>query len=246
MDMVTGDVLAGGLHRLGVRQGMMLEVHCSLSSFGHVEGGADTVIDTLMATVGEGGALAMPAFRLSPGLPLTDEDRALGLTGKIRILSENEERSAMGIVSDTFRRRPDTVLGHGIFRVCAWGKGAKQHSESFQRIIDGQGYALLLGVDIYSLSAMHYVEDALPDEICGRFRPSEAALEKYPEDRWMTEAWTPDCKPWLKIQDQAYAAGLITDTRIGDAKCMFFEVRPVIELYRKALQECPLELYGLR
>lgn len=225
---------------------MALEVHCSLSKFGHLEGGADTVINTLMQEVGTNGAIVMPSFGLSPNLPLTDEDRRLGLTMKIRILSENEEHTAMGIVSDTFRKRPDVVTGSGIFRVSAWGKDTVKHSAGFQHLIDNEGYALLLGVDIYSLSAMHYVEDALPDEIRNRFIPFDEARTKYPESQWMIEAWSPAAKPWYKIQDEAYSKGLIIDIYIGNAKCMFFKVRPVIDLYRQALLERPLELYGLR
>lgn len=45
---ITGSDIAQGLHQLGVWAGMTLEVHCSLSQFGHVEGGAKTVIDMLI------------------------------------------------------------------------------------------------------------------------------------------------------------------------------------------------------
>ena len=38
---------------------------------------------------------------------------------------------------------------------------------------------------------------------------------------------------------------MIKDSMIGKAKCMLFKVKPVIELYRKALLERPFELYGL-
>jgi aminoglycoside N3'-acetyltransferase len=242
---ITGSDLAHGLHQLGVQLGMALEVHCSLSQFGHLEGGADTVINTLMHEVGTAGALVMPSFRLSPNLSLTEEDRRLGLTMKIRILTENEKHSAMGIVSDTFRQRPDVITGDGLFRVSAWGKDAAMHSVGFQHLIDNDGYALLLGVDIYRLSTMHYVEDALPDEIRNRFVPSDEAKTKYPENQWMIEAWLPDVKPWYAIQEEAYSKGFITNTQIGNAKCMFFKVRPVINLYRQALLERPFDLYGL-
>ena len=52
-------------------------------------------------------------------------------------------------------------------------------------------------------------------------------------------------KPWYKVQNEAYQAGMIKDNMIGEAKCMLFRVKPVIELYRKALLEHPFELYGL-
>ena len=239
------EILAG-LRALGVQSGMTLEVHASLSSLGPVEGGADAVIGALMESVGTQGALVMPAFRLSPNQPLTDDDLRMGLTMKIKILPEDAERTAMGLVADTFRGRPDVITGEGIFRVSAWGKDAAQNAAGFQHLIDSGGYALLLGVDIYRLSAMHYVEDALPEEIRARFRPGPQALEQYPEGAWLVEAWTPEARPWYRIQDEAREKGLIVDGRVGAAKCMLLPVKPVIELYRQALLCDPLGLYGLR
>jgi aminoglycoside N3'-acetyltransferase len=237
--------LAAGLRRLGVRAGMALEVHCAMSRFGAVEGGADAVIDALMQVVGSDGTIVMPAFRLSPNLPLTDKDKQLGLTLKIRLLAEEENHTAMGIVADTFRQRLDVVTGSGIFRVSAWGRDAARHATGLQHLIDSSGYALLLGVDIYALSAMHTVEDALPETIRARFKPSAEALALYPADQWFIEAWSPEAKPWYKIQAEAYARGLITDIAIGQARCLFLPVRPVIDLYRQALLERPFELYGV-
>ena len=78
-----------------------------------------------------------------------------------------------------------------------------------------------------------------------KFSPYSEARAKYPENQWLIEAWSPDAKPWLRIQDLAYQAGLINDGMIGKAKCMLFKVKPVIELYRMALVNRPFELYGL-
>jgi aminoglycoside 3-N-acetyltransferase len=242
---LTADELVSGLRRLGVRPGMALEVHCSLSQFGPVEGGADTVIDALIQAVGQDGAIVMPSFRLSKNLPLTDEDRQLDLTLKIRILPEDAEHSAMGIVDDIFRKRPDVITGSGIFRFSAWGRGAARHVTGLQHLIDSGGYALLLGVDIYALSAMHTVEDVLPEAIRARFRPSPEALARYPANEWFIEAWSPAAKPWYQIQAAAYAQGYIADTTIGQARCLLLPVRPVVSLYRQALLERPFELYGL-
>ncbi|MCL2486991.1 MAG: AAC(3) family N-acetyltransferase [Oscillospiraceae bacterium] len=236
------------LRDLGLQNGMAVEVHGSLRGFGHVEGGADAIIEALMAVVGSDGSIVMPSYLISPTPPLTDEDRRMGLTLKRRILDEDDDTTDndMGVIANTFRDRADTVTGKGIYRVTAWGNDAELHAASgFGRIIDCGGYALLLGVDIYRLSAMHYVEDVMPPEIRQKFAPPDEARAKYPESRWMIEAWSPEAKPWYKIQDEAYRAGMIKDGMIGQAKCMFFKVKPVIELYRKALLERPFELYGL-
>ncbi len=243
--VVTRSEIESGLRELGVTAGMALEVHCSLSKFGYVDGGAVTIINALKHVAGNDGAIVMPSFMLSPNLPLNDTDKELGLTVKIKILQGDEEPSAMGIVSDTFRRMPDVITGQGIFRVSAWGRDAGKHSLGFQHLLDSNGWALLLGVDIYRLSSMHYVEDSLPAEIRNKFEPSKAARELYPEDQWLIEAWEPSTKPWYTIQNKAYEKGFIKDGMISDCRCMLLKVREVVELYRQALQTDPFGLYGI-
>ena len=244
---ITKAEIEDSLIRLGVKAGMMVEVHCSLSSFGHVDGGALTIIEALKNIIGIEGAIVMPSFKDSPNLPLNENDKRLGITLKIKLLKGNKERSGMGIVSDTFRRMSDVITGEGQFRVSAWGKDAKKHAANwFNHLIDSGGYALLLGVDIYKMSSMHYVEDSLPNEIKQLFRPSEEALKIYPETKWFIEAWTPQAKPWYTIQERAYERGYIVDTIIGNSKCMLAEVNNVIGIYKQALQREPFELYGLR
>jgi len=243
---ITITDIENGLNRLGVKDGMMLEVHCSLSSFGYVDGGALTVIKAIKNVVGKNGSIVMPSFKDSPNLSLNEADKELGLTLKIKLLKGDEEKSGMGIVSDTFRKMPDVITGEGQFRVSAWGKDVDKHAANwFNHLIAFDGYALLLGVDIYRMSTMHYVEDCLPKEIKDLFKPSEEAREIYPESEWFIEAWTPSAKPWYTIQEQAYEKGYITDTMIGNSKCMLAHVKNVIGLYKKALQTDPFGLYGL-
>ena len=63
------------LKELGVREGMVLEVHCAMHTFGYVIGGAQTVVDALIETVGYGGTIVMtiqagdntePSFWIAP------------------------------------------------------------------------------------------------------------------------------------------------------------------------------------
>jgi len=58
---VTKKDLLEGFRKLGIMPGTVLEVHSSLSSFGYVEGGALTVIDALVESVGIEGSIFMPA-----------------------------------------------------------------------------------------------------------------------------------------------------------------------------------------
>ena len=239
--------LIKAFRKIGIEKGMELEVHSSLSSFGHVEGGADAVIDALMECVGEEGSLFMPALRLSPELPLTEEDKAMSITVKIKVLPESADRTAMGIIADTFRRRPDVVTSKGVIRTSGWGRHAKEAlNGGLDYVIHNGGKALLLGVDIYKLTAMHYMEDALPKEISEVFAPTEEVNRKYPPDEWFMEAGAPPVKPWYTIQNMAYERNLIQDGFIGSCKYMFFDILPVVSLYRQELQKDAFALYGLK
>jgi aminoglycoside N3'-acetyltransferase len=241
-----GDILHG-LGQAGIARGMLAEVHSSLSSFGHVEGGADTVIRALTDAVGPDGGIVMPAFRISPPIPMDALDLAQGITCKLKILPEDHmEPSGMGVIADTFSKRPDVLTGKGMFRVSAWGKDKELNSRGFQNVIDSGGMAVLLGVDIYRLSSMHYMEGDLPEEIRAIFKPKEEVRKRYPEDQWFVETGLPPVKAWYKIQEEAYRRGYIRDTYIGPCKCMSFVVKEVVDLYKSALQTDPLKLYGLR
>lgn len=239
--------LTAALRQIGLQEGMILEVHSSLSSFGHVEGGAEAVIGALMDCVGPRGSIFMPALRLSPPLPLTEEDRRLGLTSKIRILPEDAPRTAMGLIADTFRRRSDVVTGEGVIRTSGWGlHAAEAASGGLDYAIRHGGKALLLGVDIYKLTAMHYMEDILPEEISRIFAPTEEMSRRYPPESWFIEAGEPPVKAWYAIQDEAYRLGLIQDGYIGSCRYMFFDILSVVSLYRRALETDPFGLYGLK
>lgn len=233
--------------RIGITQGMMLEVHSSLSSFGYVQGGAEAVIEALMECVGTRGSIFMPALRLSPPLELTTHDRQLGITVKIKVLEEDATRTDMGIIADTFRHRSDVITGKGIIRTSGWGAHAQEAAKGgLDYAIHHGGMALLLGVDIYKLTAMHYMEDILPSQIRGIFAPSEAVNQLYPPDSWFMEAGEPPIKAWYTIQDQAQQKGLIQRGLIGACPYQFFNIWEVVSLYRKALETDPFGLYGIK
>ena len=95
MKVITKQDIINGLVNLGLQSGDEIEVHSSLGSFGFVDGGAETVISALKDIVGENGSIFMPALRLSKELPLTEQDKELGITTKIQMLPEDGEHSAM-------------------------------------------------------------------------------------------------------------------------------------------------------
>jgi len=233
--------------KIGIQTGMEIEVHSSLSSFGYMEGGAESVIEALMECVGLYGSIFMPALRLGPAMALTEEDKNMGITVKIKVLPENAKKTDMGIIADTFRQRPDVITCEGIIRTSGWGLHADQAAKGgLDYVIHNGGKALLLGVDIYKLTAMHYMEDILPKEISDIFVPNEEIRKKYPPGEWFVEVWEPPVKPWYTIQAMAYKKGYIKDGYIGKCKFMFFDILDVVSLYREELEKNPFKLYGLK
>jgi aminoglycoside N3'-acetyltransferase len=239
--------IQNGLVNIGLRNGMYVEVHSSLSSFGYVEGGAKTIISALKNIITTDGAIIMPAFPISKTLELSNEDINNGLVTKLKILEEDSlEPTGMGVIADTFKNDPEVIVGKGLHRVAAWGNEAEINSQSLCNLHTKNGYALLLGVDIYKLTSMHYVENNIPEEVISIFRPSIEVQKKYPEDKWCIETGKPPIQPWYTIQDLAYKNGYIKETYIGKSRCMFFEVNQVIGLYQEALNRDPLGLFGIK
>ena len=252
INAITQADIADGLRRLGLRRGDAVEVHSSLGSLGYVEGGAPAVIRALIDVVGEDGAIVMSAYTVTPPLPLTDEEKALGLLAKVRFLDEDSDaRTGMGVIADTFRQWPGACLGTGLHRVCAWGRDAHLHSQGYGYLLSIDGWVLLLGVDINRCSSMHQAEGKtpLPQGIVEHFRVPQAILDQYPESDWYVQYSEPG-QPlpddaWGKVIAEARRRGLVTQGSIGQAECLFFKARPVVGLYEEFLRTDPFSLFGV-
>jgi aminoglycoside N3'-acetyltransferase len=244
---VTQRDIEDGLCELGLRRGDVVEVHSSLNSFGWVEGGAATVVDALMAVVGEEGAIVMSAYPVSKPLPLTEEEKARGILAKVQLFGEDHDGPAgMGAIADEFRHRPGTVLGPGFHRVCAWGRDGALHAErGYAHLLEMDGWVLLLGVGIGYCSSMHQAEIgfSMPEAIKRYWQVPEDIRRDYPEDIYISYGRTPD-DAWGKVRAEAERRGQVWRTRIGRAECVLFKARVVVGIYREWLLSDPFDLYG--
>jgi len=236
-----------GLRSLGLTKGDVIEVHSSLSSFGFVEGGADTIIDVLMNIVGSDGTIIMSAYPISKPLSLSKNEKDLGILWKVEVFDETYDGpTGMGIIADKFRLRPGTVMGSGIHRVCAWGKDSELHIRGYDILLKVNGLVLLLGVGIDRCSSMHQAEGAgLPSEIMEYYKIPETIRKEYPTNIYLGYGQTPE-NGWEKVWNIADQRGLIRKAMIGKASCKLFKARDVIGIYQNALQTDPLGLFGIR
>jgi aminoglycoside 3-N-acetyltransferase len=246
--MLTQPEIERGLRDLGLRRGDAVEVHSSLSSLGWVEGGAEAVIEALIAVVGPEGSIVMSCYPVSPPLPLTEEDRARGIAWKVRWLSpETAERTGMGAVADAFRWRRDVTCGTDPFRVCAWGRDAAVHAaQGYAHLVEIDGWALLIGVDIYRCSSMHLAEDVpVPQAITRRFDLPQDIARDYPEEEWGIGYGGTPGDPWMAVWQEAERQGLIRHGRIGQADCALFRAGALVRIYEQMRRTDPYGLFGL-
>jgi len=96
---VTRTDLVAGFDRIGLRPGQVALVHSAMRPFGHVEGGAETVVDALLDVLGPRGTLVVPTFTFAHEATTAAGDRLL--------IDPANDPSEMGTISETVRRRPD-------------------------------------------------------------------------------------------------------------------------------------------
>jgi aminoglycoside N3'-acetyltransferase len=252
MRHITKEDIKLGLQTLKVKEGSLLGVHSSLSSMGHVVGGAHTVLDALFETVGRTGTIVMSTYLLSRPLELTAEEISRGMTWKVKRLAFDDlsSPSGMGVIADTFRQRDDVVRWyHPFHSVSAWGTNANMLCQSYKPLVEAGGKILLLGVQMDRCSALHIAEERvhLPQEIItlADWDVPEDLLKVYPPGEWLIGckgAWA----DFLIVQEEAEKLGMIDKITIGDATVRLFEAKPMVDLYEQLLRKDPYRMFGIR
>lgn len=161
---MVNEQLLKDLKALSIQPTDTLLVHSSLSALGHVEGGADTVVDTLLEAVCD-GTLLMPALSYATVKP---DGEAFSVC---------DTPSCVGAISEAFRTRCGVRRSmHPTHSVCAMGKRAEallaRHGETdtpvgvwspFALLPQCGGKVLMLGCGLSPNTSMHGVEEtAMP------------------------------------------------------------------------------------
>ena len=153
---VTKPELIGSLRGLDLSDGDKVILHSSLSSIGHVDGGADTVVDAFLDVLGSGGTLMVPTFTQPTGESPFDQAQTPSKTGAITEAvrrradaerSNHPTHSVTAIGSDA----RSVTTGHGPMN--SLGEGSPMH-----RLLRDGGDIVLLGVTHTVNSSVHIVE----------------------------------------------------------------------------------------
>ncbi len=185
--MITFRDLVNNLRELGLDGEQSVIAHASLSSFGHVQGGAETIVGALLSVT---KGLIMPTFTYkSMVVPENGpQDNAInygGHTDANRLAEfyqpDMPADPMMGVVAETLRQHPDAQRSrHPIYSFSGVNAedaiDAQSRAEPFAPVrvlTESLGMVLLLGVDHTANTSIHYGE-----QLAGRKQFTRWALTR--------------------------------------------------------------------
>jgi aminoglycoside 3-N-acetyltransferase len=242
--IVTSDQIASELRRLGIQPGDLIQVHSSLSAFGWVEGGADAVVDALLAAVGPGGTVMVPTFN----------------HGRVKLYDPKKTPSNNGAITEALRRRPHAHRSlHPTHPYAAIGPRAAEltagHLEvdTFSRLsplgklADRGGWIVLLGVDMTSNTCVHIGQTIARAHCLGlgaarSLMRIDGQMREVPSTLWRNGRCKIEFDP---VEDYMQKRGQIRTGRVGNAGIRIMRGRDVIDttlhLCARFCPDCPAQ-----
>jgi aminoglycoside 3-N-acetyltransferase len=223
--MFPSTILHQQLHDLGVRNGTVLLVHSAFSKVRPVEGGPNDLIEALEAAIGNAGTLVMPSMS-------DDDDHPFDL--------QTTPCAGMGIVADTFWRRPGVLRSDSPHAFSAKGPAAEYitspHPYDFPhgpdspvgRVHELDGHVLLLGVGHDGNTTIH-----LGEALAGvRYRrPKQLTILREGEPARVDYAEIDHCcEQFRLVDDWLDAAGLQRRGTVGQGVARLARSRDIVEV----------------
>jgi len=244
--LVTVPTLLEGLAELGVSKGSTLLVHCSLSSLGRVEGGAQAIIESLIACIGDSGTIAMPTFtngRFDPsewGNPPAPEeywDRIRFETPAFHPRKTPTDHT-MSRVYELFRTWPEVArTDHPHSSMAAWGAHRDEVVHT-QKLEERFGDSSPLGA-LYRLDAdVLFIGTGYSTNTCFHLaeyrRPTAPTREFYHVDRAQNRLTTyvdvdTNSSIFETIGRDFEGSHRVNQTEIGAAPCRLFSLRSAVD-----------------
>jgi aminoglycoside 3-N-acetyltransferase len=247
----TIETLKKDFFNIGLREGMTVLLHSSLSSIGWVCGGAATVILAIENVLGTSGTLVMPAHSGDLSDPSNWENPAVPESWWETIRQnmppydcDLTPTRGVGIIPEVFRKQKGVLRSfHPHVSFTAIGKNAEfitsGHGLEFgcgedsplKKIYDLGGYVLLLGVEHSSNTSIHLAE-ARADYPGKTIVLSGAPLIENQIRKWIKfkdyKDFTDDFEKLGKNFVKANHPN-INITNIGNAKSQFFKQKDLVD-----------------
>jgi len=244
--VVDAEDLARGFGRIGARGGDVLMFHSSLSSFGRVDGGADTVIDAALAAVAPDGTVVTPTF-----VQKVDGHNA-SYTQRLEAWDIDASPSDVGRISETFRLRGDSIRSDDCCNCLAaigpeaaaamarhrtagprpspWGSTSFGVGSPWDWLVERNALYLLMGAGFQACSILHYVQVLRMQKTSGN-RVEGRTWPKFDFD---------------EMGRRLAAAGHVAETRVGASRWLAFRASGVVAAALGILDEDPSMITEIR
>jgi aminoglycoside 3-N-acetyltransferase len=261
--VVTREDIARALRQAGLSRGDDVFFQSAMSPFGEIEGGADTVLGALGDVVGDEALVAMPAFPFSGSV--------LEYLRADPLFSVSSTPSAMGAVSERFRRLPGTVRSlHPTHSVCARGPEAELLVEGhelaptpfgagspYPRMMERGMQQVWFGTDVHAFTLYHTFECLLG--------------ERFPIDVFLDRPFSVRCedgdgRPRIvdtlvhdpevasrrirsrarqEVRRELMAAGVLQAAPLGRSEALVCRIPAMFEVLDRLLLERGLTIYDI-
>lgn len=248
---VTRADIKKAVEELGIGKGDIVLVHSSMKSLGYVEGGPVAVIEGFLDAIGEEGTLVMPT--------LSQKDFANSYRDW-----HMDRPSDVGLLTETFRKYPGALRsdqathsvaaygalareiteGHTAYgpRFGAFGDYAFSHSSPWQKMYDRHAKVVFVGVNMRYNTFKHMAEyefiEAKLQQIEGL--PGATALKNKLQHFDENNNFCPGVWPYvsgLRLHDAYQEAGLVTETKCGEAALYCMRVQECVDFVARLLRE---------
>ena len=245
--VLTKDDIVRQLRKLGVKEDMIIEVHCAMHTFGWVVGGAQTVVDALLETVGPEGTIVMtiqasentePSNWAAPPIK-----RSLWKTIRETTPAFDPDESefpSMGAVANNLNRRPQACRSaHPCCAFVACGKNAElitnEHELDFPlgeksplgALYVLSSHILLMGVGYDNCTAMHFGEYL---SHVRRVFLQGSAIKENGNRKWVTYLdYTYDTDEFKEIGRKMEKSISVKKGKVGDADCRLFSFKEAVD-----------------
>lgn len=255
--LVTPDDIKTALKELGVQKGQAVMVHTSLSSLGYVCGGAQSVIEALIESVGEEGTIMMPTQswkNLDPSAGVYWQEPEEWWAVIRENIPAYDKRitptNTMGAVSEMFRQWPGALRSdHPARSVAAWGRYAqyltKDHDLSdifgdrspIGRLYELDGSVLLIGVGYDKNTSLHLAD--VRAEYPGKHTVTESSAIQIGGQRiWKSyETLAVDGEDFSVIGEAFEQTGKVRKVSLGNATLSMMSQRALVDFAVQWIEE---------
>ncbi len=237
-----------GFKKLGLKNGDCLMVHSSLSRFGYVEGGANTVIDALLEVVGKEGTIGMPTF-CKFKIPL--------IKGKHK---PETTSTHLGKIPETFKKREGVIRNlHPLYSLSYKGPKAKilirgqdkyifpyGRNHVFYKLMVVDAFILLLGVSHRANSIIHMAEELVnvpyleAKKSVSKILVSDFYRLSSEEQKECREKhWSGPKRDFNKVEGLLGVREIVKTEVIGNAIVSLMPAREFVNLIVRGLKENP-------